>query len=81
MECGGQRFKKICTCTVPALPTGGGNPFIAKWEYFFYAAFGIGFRVFPRFDNPTGACPAHRRQWADFLDLLRDVNTIFDFFA
>ena len=23
----------------------------------------------------------HRRQWADFLDLLRDVNTIFDFFA
>ena len=21
----------------------------------------------PRLDNPTGACPAHRRQWADFL--------------
>ena len=21
----------------------------------------------PRFDYPTGACPAHRRQWADFL--------------
>ena len=35
----------------------------------------------PRLDNPTGACPTHRRQWADFLDLLRDVNTIFDFFA
>ena len=33
----------------------------------------------PRLDNPTGACPTHRRQWADFLDLLRDVNTIFDF--
>ena len=28
-----------------------------------------------------GVCPATRRQWADFLDLLRDVNTIFDFFA
>ena len=27
----------------------------------------IGFRVFPRLDNPTGACPTHRRQWADFL--------------
>ena len=26
-------------------------------------------------------CPANRRQWADFLDLLRDVNTIFDFFC
>ena len=35
----------------------------------------------PRLDNPTSACPTHRRQWADFLDLLRDVNTIFDFFA
>ena len=35
----------------------------------------------PRLDNPTGTCPAHRRQWADFLDLLRDVNTIFDFFT
>ena len=35
----------------------------------------------PRLDNPTGACPAHRRQWADFLDLLRDVNTIFNFFC
>ena len=35
----------------------------------------------PRFDYPTGACPAHRRQWADFLDLLRDVNTIFNFFC
>ena len=21
----------------------------------------------PRLDNPTGACPTHRRQWADFL--------------
>ena len=21
----------------------------------------------PRLNNPTGACPAHRRQWADFL--------------
>ena len=21
----------------------------------------------PRVDNPTGACPTHRRQWADFL--------------
>ena len=21
----------------------------------------------PRLDNPTGACPAHRTQWADFL--------------
>ena len=21
----------------------------------------------PRLDNPTGACPSHRRQWADFL--------------
>ena len=21
----------------------------------------------PRFDNPPGACPTHRRQWADFL--------------
>ena len=21
----------------------------------------------PRLDNPTGACPAHRRQWANFL--------------
>ena len=24
----------------------------------------------PRLDNPTGACPAHRRQWADFLTAL-----------
>ena len=24
----------------------------------------------PRLDNPTGACPAHRRQWADFLAAL-----------
>ena len=21
----------------------------------------------PRLDNPTGACPSHRRQWTDFL--------------
>ena len=21
----------------------------------------------PRLDNPTGACPTHRKQWADFL--------------
>ena len=21
----------------------------------------------PRLENPTGACPTHRRQWADFL--------------
>ena len=21
----------------------------------------------PRLDNPTGACPTHRRQWANFL--------------
>ena len=25
----------------------------------------------PRLDNPTGTCPAHRRQWADFLVSLR----------
>ena len=25
----------------------------------------------PLLDNPTGACPAHRRQWADFLVSLR----------
>ena len=25
----------------------------------------------PRLDNPTGACPTHRRQWADFLVSLR----------
>ena len=25
----------------------------------------------PRFDNPPGACPTHRRQWADFLVSLR----------
>ena len=25
----------------------------------------------PCLDNPTGACPAHRRQWADFLVSLR----------
>ena len=24
----------------------------------------------PRSDYPTGACPAHRRQWADFLAAL-----------
>ena len=24
----------------------------------------------PRLDNPTGACPTHRRQWADFLAAL-----------
>ena len=24
----------------------------------------------PRLDNPTGACPTHRRQWADFLVFL-----------
>ena len=24
----------------------------------------------PRFDNPPGACPTHRRQWADFLAAL-----------
>ena len=24
----------------------------------------------PRLDNPTGTCPAHRRQWADFLAAL-----------
>ena len=40
--------------------------FEAKWEYFFYAAVGIGFRVFPRFDNPQKMSD-NRRQWADFL--------------
>ena len=24
----------------------------------------------PRLDNPTGACPTHPRQWADFLAAL-----------
>ena len=43
--------------------------FEAKWEHFFYAAFGIGFRVFPRFDNPRKMSD-NRRQWADFLAAL-----------
>ena len=43
--------------------------FEAKWEHFFYAAFGIGFRVFPRFDNPQKMSD-NRRQWADFLAAL-----------
>ena len=28
----------------------------------------------PRLDNPTGACPTHRRQWADFLVPIRDTH-------
>jgi hypothetical protein len=43
--------------------------FEANWEHFFYAAFGIGFRVFPRFDNPRKMSD-NRRQWADFLAAL-----------
>ena len=43
--------------------------FEAKWEHFFYAAFGIRFRVFPRFDNPRKMSD-NRRQWADFLAAL-----------
>ena len=28
--------------------------------------------LLPRFDHPTGACPTHRRQWADMtLGLLK----------
>ena len=26
--------------------------------------------LLPRFDHPTGACPTHQRQWADFLAAL-----------
>ena len=59
--------------TVPAgsgLPTGGGNPLKRKMGAFLiYAAFGIGFRVFPRFDNPRKMSD-NRRQWADFLAAL-----------
>ena len=65
MECGGQRFKK----SVPArfrTANRRRESFEAKWEHFFYAAFGIGFRVFPRFDNPRKMSD-NRRQWADFL--------------
>ncbi len=68
MECGGQRFKK----SVPArfrTANRRRESFEAKWEHFFYAAFGIGFRVFPRFDNPRKMSD-NRRQWADFLAAL-----------
>mgnify|MGYP006972028452 CR=1 FL=1 len=80
MECGRQKFlQTACTC-LSRTANRRRESFEANWEHFFYAAFGIGFRVFPRFDNPRKMSD-NRRQWADFLDLLRDVNTIFDFFA
>ena len=37
--------------------------------FLIYTAFGIGFRVFPRFDNPQKMSD-NRRQWADFLAAL-----------
>ena len=65
MECGGQRFKK----SVPArfrTANRRRESFEAKWEHFFYAAFGIGFRVFPRFDNPR-----------DVSDTLQTMSGLF----
>ena len=32
----------------------------------------------PRLDNPTGACPTHRRQWADFLAALTALPRRYD---
>ena len=38
-----------------------------KMEHFFRSNVCIDSVSLPRLDNPTGACPTHRRQWADFL--------------
>ena len=42
------------------------NESISSWRIFASDSVSL-----PRLDNPTGACPAHRRQWADFLVSLR----------
>ena len=52
MECGRHGFCKYTVSACSGLPTGGGNPLKQNGSISFYAAFGIGFRVFPRFDNP-----------------------------
>ena len=38
-----------------------------KCEHFFQLNVCIGFRVSSTFGQSDGACPTHRRQWADFL--------------
>ena len=38
-----------------------------KCEHFFRLNVCIGFRVSSTFGQSDGACPTHRRQWADFL--------------
>ena len=80
MECGGHGFLQIyCVCLF-RIANRRRKSETQNGVFLIYTAFGIGFRVFPRFDNPRKMSD-NRRQWADFLDLLRDVNTIFDFFA
>ena len=34
--------------------------------------------LLPRFDHPMGACPTHRRQWADFLAALTALPRRYD---
>ena len=41
-----------------------------KCEHFFRPNVCIGFRVSSTFGQSDGACPTHRRQWADFLAVL-----------
>ena len=41
-----------------------------KCEHFFRLNVCIGFRVSSTFGQSDGACPTHRRQWADFLAAL-----------
>ena len=66
MECGGQKFlQTACTC-LSRTANRRRESFEAKWEHFFYAAFGIGFRVFPRFDNPR-----------DVSDTLQTMSGLF----
>ena len=35
-------------------------------------------RVFPSLDHSSGACPTHRRQWADFLAALTALPCRYD---
>ena len=49
-----------------------------KCEHFFRPNVCIGFRVSSTFGQSDGACPTHRRQWADFLAALTALPRRYD---
>ena len=49
-----------------------------KCEHFFRLNVCIEFRVSSMFGQSDGACPTHRRQWADFLAALTALPRRYD---